>query len=145
MQNMDDDAKVRSLLADTKANGGLAPVDLDEFWARQKEAMAAPFSPDIRQCPFGASLNWECVFEELGLEQDWWRFLYGDKPWAIEVSKRYNDLSEKIVGRRLLSEKLPDPQRQWPKIKELGDIFEAENKWIGGAHHKTRYYFEIWT
>ena len=133
MQNMDDDAKVRSLLADTKANGGLAPVDLDEFWARQKEAMAAPFSPDIRQCPFGASLNWECVFEELGLEQDWWRFLYGDKPWAIEVSKRYNDLSEKIVGRRLLSEKLPDPQRQWSKIKELGDIFEAENKWIGGA------------
>jgi 5-bromo-4-chloroindolyl phosphate hydrolysis protein len=43
-------------------------------------------------------LNWECVFDELGVEQDWWRFLYADTPWAMELSKRFNDLSERTAG-----------------------------------------------
>ena len=64
---------------------------------------------------------------------NWQRFLYDDEPWALELSRRYNDLAEKIVGRRLLNEHPIDQEKQWPKIKELHDIFEAENVWEGGA------------
>jgi uroporphyrinogen decarboxylase len=123
---------VDELLADTAANGGLAPLDLDQFWADQALACKDPFGSDIPQVPFGASCNWECAFEELGLEQDWGRFQRTDREWAMAISRQYNDLSEKIVGRRLLGETLPDVTRQWLGIKELHDIFEGENVWEGG-------------
>lgn len=125
--------QIDTLLADAQANGNLAPLDLEQFWKDQEKAAADPFGVDIPQCAFGAILNWECVFDELGVEQDWWRFLYEDEPWALELSRRYNDLAEKIVGRRLLNEQPKNQERQWPKIKELHDIFEAENVWEGGA------------
>ena len=67
--------------------------------------------------PFGGICNWECIFEELGVAQDSRRFLYEDKEWSQDLKRRYNDLSEKIVGRRLLGEQLPDPTRAWPEIK----------------------------
>lgn len=126
-------AKVDALLADTAANQGMAPVDVEAFWKDQEVARKAPFGATIPQVPLGAICNWECVFDELGVEQDWLRFLYQDPAWALELKKRYNDLSEKIVGRRLLPETTPDPSRAWPKVKELHDIFEAENVWEGGA------------
>lgn len=125
--------KVDTLLADTKANGGLAPLDIPQFWEDQKKAAANPFGSDIPQVPLGAICNWECIFDELGIKQDWWRFLYEDKEWALDISRKYNDKAEKIVGRRLLSESRPDPNMSWPKIKELHDIFEGENVWEGGA------------
>ena len=127
---------VDELLADTAANGGLAPVDLDQFWADQELARKDPFGAGIPQVPFGASCNWECAFDELGLEQDWGRFQRTDREWAMTVSRQYNDLAEKIVGRRLLGETLPDPTRQWLGIKELHDIFEGENVWEGGQEWK---------
>ncbi len=125
-------AKVDELLADTESNGGLAPLDLEQFWADQELARKDPFGAGIPQVPFGATCNWECIFDELGVEQDWWRFQHDDKDWALELKRQYNTLSETIVGRRLLSEKLPDPERAWPEIKALHDIFEAENVWEGG-------------
>jgi uroporphyrinogen decarboxylase len=124
--------KVDQLLEDTAANGGLAPVDLDQFWMDQKAAAAAPFAETAPQTAFGAICNWECIFDEFGIEQDWWRFQHEDKAWALDLSRQYNDLAEKAVGRRLLSETLPDPEQQWPKTKELHDIFEGENVWEGG-------------
>jgi len=123
---------VDSLLAQTVANDGLAPVDLDQFWADQAVAKADPFGSDIPQVPLGAICNWECLFTELGVEQDWWRFQYEDPQWALDLKRRYNDVAEKIVGRRVLGETLPDPERRWPEIKQLHDIFEAENSWEGG-------------
>lgn len=123
--------KVDSLLADTKANGGLAPVDLEQFWQDQAVAGKDPFGKDIPQCPFGASTTWECIFDELGIEQDWWRFDH-DPQWALDLKKRYNDKAEKIVGRRLLGERLPSTEKGWPPIKELHHIFDAENVWEGG-------------
>lgn len=123
--------KVDTLLADTAANGGLAPVDLAAFWQDQQVARANPFGDAIPQVPLGAICNWECIFEELGIEQDWWRFLYEDQEWALAISREYNDKAEKIVGKRLLSENRPDPSMAWPKTKELHDIFEAENVWEG--------------
>lgn len=124
---------VDDLLRDTRANGGLAPLDLPQFWRDREIAAADPFGEGIPQCAFGAVLTWECVFDELGVEQDWWRFLYEDEPWALELCRRYNDQAEKIVGRRILNEQPRDREREWPKIKELHDIFEAENVWEGGA------------
>jgi uroporphyrinogen decarboxylase len=123
---------VDDLLAETKANGGLAPVDLEQFWKDQEVAAKDPFGPTIPQVPFGAICNWECLFDELGIEQDWWRYDH-DRPWALDLNRRYNDLSETIVGKRLLGEKPGDPARRWPEIKQLFDIFEARNVWEGGA------------
>lgn len=133
MTKCEMDLNVSALLDDMRKNGGLAPLDIEAFWRKQREAMAAPFGDKIEQCPFGATLTWECVFDELGVEQDWWRFQYSEPAWGVELCRRYNDKAEKIVGRRILPEKLPDPSRQWPKVKELYDIFEAENVWEGGA------------
>ncbi len=128
----EDRQKVDDLLAETKANGGLAPVDLDQFWADQDRSRQAPFGADIPQCSFGAILTWECIFEEFGLEQDWWRFQREDPEWALDLKKKYNDKAEKVVGRRILGEGRPDPEKRWPSTKELSDIFEAENVWEGG-------------
>ncbi|MBL7077153.1 MAG: hypothetical protein ISS31_06765 [Kiritimatiellae bacterium] len=124
---------VDDLLADTAANGGLAPVDIDQFWVDQEVARKDPFGVDIPQVPLGAICNWECIFDELGEEQDWWRFQYEDEAWALDLSRRYNDLAEETVGRRLVPESPKDPSRKWPEIKGLHDIFEGENLWEGGA------------
>ncbi len=127
-----DRAKVDGLLADTRAAGGLAPVDLEAFWRDQKAAQADPFGPDIPQCAFGAGLSHECVFAELGIPVDYRRFL-DDEPWALDLCRRYNDRAEEVVGRRILNETPRNPERKWPAVKALHDIFEAENAWEGGA------------
>ncbi len=126
--------QVGELLADTAANGGLAPLDIGQFWQDQAAANADPFGASIPQVPLGAICTWECVFDELGVPQDWWRYLYEDEAGALDLRRRFNDKAEKIVGRRLLHETLPDRFRQWPAIKELHDIFEAENVWEGGRN-----------
>lgn len=126
--------KVDRLLADTRANGGLAPLDIDAFWRDQEVAKANPFGADIPQVPLGAICNWECIFDELGIEQDWWRY-QNDKAWALEIRRQYNDQAEKIVGKRLLSEApVPPSGMDWPEIKALHDIFESENVWEGGKN-----------
>ncbi len=121
--------QAEELVRRTYANGGLAPVDLDRFWADQKIAMADPFGRDIPQVPFGASCNWECVFAELGVEQDWARY-QRDVEWRLSLSKAYNNKAEAIVGRRLLNENPPGPRQPgYPPIKALHDVFEMENRW----------------
>jgi len=127
----DNRKKVDSLLAETRANDGLAPVDIERFWADQALAKADPFGKDIPQVPLGAICNWECTFAELGIEQDWHRY-QNDPDWAIGLNKRYNELSEKIVGRRLLRETKPEPRLSWPAPKALHDVFEGKNVWEGG-------------
>ncbi|MFW5894145.1 MAG: uroporphyrinogen decarboxylase family protein [Verrucomicrobiota bacterium] len=124
--------KVDQLLEDKESNGGLAPMDVDAFWEDQKLARANPFGADIPQVPFGAICTWECIFDELGIEQDWWRFLRTDPEWALDISRQYNDKAEKIVGRRILNETPRDTTLAWPKIQGLHDIFESENVWEGG-------------
>ncbi|MFC1718390.1 hypothetical protein ACFL6S_32340 [Candidatus Poribacteria bacterium] len=122
-------AKAEKLVRKAHANDGLAPVDLDRFWADQAIARANPFGRDIPQVPFGAICNWECVFAELGIEQSWAKY-QRDTDWRLSICKTYNDTAEKIVGRRLLSEKQPDPNApRYPGIKSLHDVFEMENRW----------------
>ena len=56
------------LAREMKRKGGLAPVDLDRFWADQDAAAKDPFGQDIPQCPLGVLMSGECVYAELGIE-----------------------------------------------------------------------------
>jgi len=118
----------RSMVRSMRRNQGLAPVDIERFWADQEKASADPFGAHIPQVPLGMRMSRECVFAELGIPEDWHRLLH-DPEWAAGLSKTYNDKAEAIVGRRLLGEAVPDPTRQYPGVKGLHDIFEAENVW----------------
>lgn len=129
---VDVERAVAVLIDETRANGGLAPVDLERFWADQEVSLADPFSPTIPQVPLGARCNGECVFDELGVPEDHWRYA-NDEPWRLGLNRAYNDKSEKIVGRRLLNELPADPTRVYPKHKVLHDIFEAVNIWHGNS------------
>ncbi len=124
------------LVQQTRDNDGLAPVDLERFWADNELARKDPFGPEIPQAALGIRMNSECVFAELGLAEDRYRFDH-DAPWRAELVKAYNDKAERIVGRRLLNETEADPTRRWPAVRTLADIFEARNVW----HHQSQSYW----
>jgi uroporphyrinogen decarboxylase len=121
-----------ALLRETQAHDGLAPVDLERFWADQAEATRDPFSAVCPQLPLGVMMSWECVFDELGVPEDHWRFL-NDHAWALQLKKAYNDKAAHIVGRRLLDETPHDPTRCHPPRKQLHDVFEAKMTWESGS------------
>jgi len=91
------------LVKSMRANGGLAPADLERFWADDEAAHADPFGAAIPQVPLGIRMGMECVFAELGIPEDWYR-LEHDEAWRLELARAYNDRAEPIVGRRLLNE-----------------------------------------
>jgi uroporphyrinogen decarboxylase len=126
----EDRKKVDQLLAETLSRGGMAPVDIEAFWADQEIARNDPFGREIPQLPLGAICNWECVFDELGIEVDYWRY-QNDSQYQRATAKAYNDKAENIVGRRPLKENRR--RRQGFGHKHLNDLFEAENRWEGGA------------
>jgi uroporphyrinogen decarboxylase len=76
----------------------------------------------------GILMSGECVYDELEIPEDYWRYEQ-DEAWRLDLHRRYNDLSEEVVGRRLLSETPIDPSRCYPPIKGLHDVFEARNVW----------------
>jgi len=120
------------LVAAMHANGGLAPVDVERFWADDAKAHQDPFAEDCPQVPLGIRMSWECVFAELGLGYDAWRYQH-DEPWALELNKAYNDKAEQIVGRRLLREEPRRQGRSYPAHQGLHGVFEAENVWHAGS------------
>lgn len=126
--NQEHIEKAEDLVRKTHANGGLAPVELDSFWVDQEKAINDPWGEECPQVPLGMTMSGECAFDELGLAENWYK-LYHDPDYRIVLSKKYNDISEKIVGKRLLNEVKPDPDLAWPEIKQLYDIFGAENVW----------------
>jgi len=126
-------AASHELVTETRAAGGLALVDLDRFWADQAKAIGNPWADDCPQVPLGIHMSSECLFEELGVDEDWYRLKH-DNEYRVALNKRYNDKAEPIVGRRLLSEELPDPALAWPDVKGLHDIFEAHNVWHGDSY-----------
>ena len=128
----DDAGKIEWLLARTQADGGLAPVDLERFWADQQAARADPFGQDIPQVPLGIMMHEECVFDELGVAEDR-RRQQQDDAWRVELNKAYNDKAEKIVARRLLSERAPDRQLRYKGVGGLHDVFEARREWHAGS------------
>jgi len=116
------------LVAETHDRGGLAPVDVDRFYEDQEAAGKDPFGANIPQCALGVWMSGECVYAELGLEEDYWRYA-NDEPWRLSLNKAYNDIAEEIVGKRLLNEEASDPSRQYPPVKGLHAVFEARNIW----------------
>ena len=116
------------LLSETRKNNGLAPLDLDKFWADQEIAHKDPFDPAIPQLPLGIMMSWECVFDELGYPEDHWKYQH-EREWALALNKEYNNRAETIVGKRLLGEHAGDPTRVYPATKGLHDVFEAKNIW----------------
>ena len=97
--NATRDDRAAKLVAQTRAAGGLAPVDLPQFWADQDRAMAHPFGTDIPQVPLGVLMSRECVFAELDIPRR--------RPTGIACcmtargrrrsSRAYNDKAEQIV------------------------------------------------
>ena len=124
-------AMARELLEETRRAGGLAPVDLERFWAEETLGHRDPFSPANPRVPSWLSLNDLCVFDELGVPEDMWRWGH-DEPWHLELARAYNDRAEKIVGRRIIPEDpAPDPATVYPEPRGLHDVFEARNEWHG--------------
>lgn len=122
------DTRVQWLLDQMQQHDGLAPVDLDQFWEADAKAKRNTFANDTPQVACGVMMSTEAVWDELGLEENWQR-QEEDIAYRFNLNRQYNDISEKIVGRRLLSEIIPDPQKQYPKVKTLADIFEAQQEW----------------
>jgi len=110
------------------AAGGLAPVDLEKFWRDNAESLAREWDADCPQMPLALGMNGEVFLAELGVEPDWYKY-HHDAEWSLPYRIAYNDKAEEVVGRRFQSETLPDPERAWPPIKKLYDIFEARNVW----------------
>ncbi len=126
------EGKARHLVREMKSRGGLAPVELERFWAEQAVAFKDPFGARIPQVPLGVLMSAECIFDELGIEENFWRLAH-DHEWALALKKAYNDKSEAIVGRRLLAETPFDPARQYPPVKGLHNVFEAGCVWQSGS------------
>jgi uroporphyrinogen decarboxylase len=122
------------LTAEMHRRDGLAPVDIDRFYADQAVAIKDPFGRDIPQCPLGISWMKHCVFAELGIAENPAR-PGKDDDWRLALNKAYNDKAEKIVGRRFpsVSENRADPLKAHPACKTLDDIFEGRNVWKGGT------------
>jgi len=116
------------LVQKAHARGGLAPLDVERFWADQDRAARDPWAVECPQVPLGIGMSQECVFAELGVPEDWYRLSHDDE-FRVGLARRYNDAAERIVGKRLLGERKSDPERQWPPVKALFDIFEARNVW----------------
>jgi uroporphyrinogen decarboxylase len=118
--------RARRFVEKCRASGG-PKLDLDSFWALNDKAVKDTFSPACPHLPVGITMSDECVFEELGVEPEW-KKLFHDNEYHTGLCRNYNDLAEKLVGRRLIQEGLNfDPR--CPPVKELSDIFEAKSEW----------------
>ncbi len=122
------DSRVQWLLEQMQLHNGMAPVDLDAFWEADAKAKTDPFADDCPQVACGVMMSTEAVWDELGIAEDW-KQQEEDIAYRIQLNQQYNDISERIVGKRLLNETLPDPTKQYPKVKKLSDIFEANEEW----------------
>jgi uroporphyrinogen decarboxylase len=120
--------QARMLLEETRLAGGLAPLDLGRFWQDDQAAQRDPFASGAPQLPFGARVTWECVFDELGVEEDHRRY-QEEVGYRLSLNKAYNDKAERIIGVRPLDDSASDPARQWPSVKGLADVFEAKSIW----------------
>lgn len=112
-------------------------VDIERFWKDDDASHGDNcFDPNAPQVALGIRMSDECVFAELGEEGNPWLPIPRER--RIELNKRYNDKAEKIVGRRLLREEFPEPDRFFPPIKRIGEVFggiykiNEHSEWLEG-------------
>lgn len=107
-------------------------INFEKFWANDEIAHRENcFSKEAAQVALGIRMSDECVFSELSVD---------GKPWGItpreeriELNKRYNDLAEEIVGKRLLRENFPMPDEIFPSFKQIGEVFGGEYIYDGNT------------
>lgn len=99
-------------------------VDLEKFWKDDEIAHRDNCFYKAEQVALGIRMSDECVFAELGEEGTPWAPIPRER--RLELNKRYNDKAEKIVGKRLLRETLPDPRSCFPYVKRIGEVFEGQ-------------------
>lgn len=121
------------LVKEMEHRGGLAPLDVRRFWEDDARANADPWAADCPQVPLGIGMSNECVWAELGIEENWHELMHNDA-FRVSLERRYNDRAEQLVGRRLLGESATPPERRWPAVRDLGDIFEATSEWHGWSY-----------
>lgn len=109
-------------------------VDLEQFWKDDEAAHRDNCFAKAPQVALGIRMSDECVFAELGEEGTPWAPIPRER--RLELNKRYNDRAEKVVGRRLLRETLPDPRSEFPYVKRIGEVFggsyvyENDTEWL---------------
>lgn len=102
-------------------------LDVEQFWKDDEEAHKDNcFNKDAAQVAMGICMSDECVFDELGVPGYPWDYNPPDR--MRELCCRYNDKAEKIVGKRILSEKYPTQVQRFPYIPRIGEIFGGEYK-----------------
>jgi uroporphyrinogen decarboxylase len=116
----------------------MLPVDLERFWADDELAHKGNcFSKEAPQVALGIRMSDECVFAELGEAGNPWGETERER--RIALNKRYNDLAEQIVGKRLLREDFPKPEEMLPAYKEIGEVFGGQylfngvSTWLKGS------------
>jgi len=126
--------QAQDLVRRLKGPDGLARVDIGKFWTDHEKAVKEPWAAACPQVPLGmARMSVECFWTELGEPEDWYRLTH-DMAFRNALAKRYNDVSEKIVGRRLLAEDAANARAAALPIKALHEIFEAANVWEGQSY-----------
>ena len=107
-------------------------VDLEQFWKDDEISHRENcFSKEGSQVAMGIRMSDECVFAELNEDGNPWGHTPRER--RIELNKRYNDLAEKIVGRRLLGENLPTHDESFPGLKGIGEVFGGQYVFDGNV------------
>ena len=113
-------------------------VEIKKFWADDKLAHEDNcFSKSSPQVALGIRMSNECVFAELKEDGNPWGYTPIER--TIELNKRYNDKSEKIVGRRLLQEVFSKKDEAFPEIRRIGEVFGGRyehndiTEWLEGS------------
>lgn len=116
----------------------MLPVDLKKFW--EDDALAHEencFSKKAPQVAMGILMSDECVFAELNEDGNPWGETERER--RIALNKRYNDLAEQMVGRRLLREEFPTAREVFPEYKNIGEVFGGQyifngvSMWLKGS------------
>lgn len=103
--------------------------DMDRFWADDAAAHGQNcFDPAAPQMALGILMSDECVFAELGEEGEPWGHTPRER--RIDLNRRYNDIAEKVVGRRLLREELPPEDAAFPPVRRIGEVFGGAYEYI---------------
>lgn len=103
-------------------------VDLEAFWREDELAHQNNCFASAGQVALGIRMSDECVFAELGEAGTPWMPI--ERARRIELNKRYNDIAEKTVGRRLLQEQFLPEDAHLPYVKRIGEIFGGKYEYI---------------
>jgi len=107
-------------------------LDIAQFWKDDELAHVDNcFSKHSPQVALGIRMSDECVFAELNEDGQPWGHTPRER--RLELNKRYNDKAEKIVGRRLLRETLPEPESILPAYRGIGEVFEGKYEFDGST------------